>query len=67
MSQEKTLQRPNKQDEIEAAGALPEGGPSPLAQQAAAYAQVAREALDDCERGADAHRELERRRNKSGQ
>jgi hypothetical protein len=38
-----------------------------LRQQAAAYANIAREAHDDCQRGADAEQELARRRNRSGQ
>ncbi len=38
-----------------------------LRQQAAAYANIAREARDDCQRGADAEQELQRRRNRSGQ
>lgn len=38
-----------------------------LRQQAASYANIARQARDDCQRGADAEKELERRRNRSGQ
>ena len=42
-------------------------GGGDLRQQAAAYANIAREARDDCQRGADAEQELHRRRNRSGQ
>jgi hypothetical protein len=38
-----------------------------LLQQAQGFAQVAQEAYRDCEHGADAERELENRRNQSGQ
>ena len=67
MDQQRTLHRPNPDEQIESASGPPEGGPNPVLEQATAYAQVAREALEECDRGADAHRELERRRNKSGQ
>lgn len=42
-------------------------GGDDLRQQAAAYANIARQARDDCQRGADAEQELHRRRNRSGQ
>lgn len=38
-----------------------------LREQAAAFARIAREALEDCDRGADAEQQLVRRRNRSGQ
>lgn len=41
-------------------------GPSPLIEQAQAFANVAHQALEDCE-AADAEAELHRRRNTSGQ
>ena len=47
--------------------ALESGGPSPLLQQAQAWANVAREANDECVRGEEAERELLARRNESGQ
>ena len=67
MSQEKTLPRKRQREEEAAAAPAPESGGNSLANQAAAYAQVAREALENCERGIDAERELHRRRNRSGQ
>jgi len=42
-------------------------GGSDLLQQAAAYGKLAREAREDCEKGALAAKELENRRNASGQ
>lgn len=42
-------------------------GPGNLQQQAAAFAQIAREAREACQQGADAERTLEARRNRSGQ
>lgn len=42
-------------------------GPSPLLEQAQAWANVAREAHQNCVRGDEAERMLERRRNTSGQ
>ena len=44
----------------------PEGA-SPLLAQASAFGSVAREAHADCKRGEEAQRELEARRNSSGQ
>ncbi|MCO6456009.1 MAG: hypothetical protein J5I93_11985 [Pirellulaceae bacterium] len=41
--------------------------PGNLREQAAAFARIAREAHADCERGADAEQQLQRRRNQSGQ
>jgi hypothetical protein len=69
MTQEKTVIRPPKQ-ETEVAqfhGDTPAEGPSPLAQQAAEYGRVARESLEDCQRGAEAEQELMSRRNRPGQ
>ena len=40
---------------------------SPLLDQAKGFAQVARDAVNDCQRGDDAVKELQRRRNRSGQ
>ena len=40
---------------------------SSLLQQAAAWGGVARQAREDCEKGAEAEQELLRRRNRSGQ
>ena len=45
----------------------PEPPASPLVEQARGFARVARDAVNDCERGEEALRELHRRRNKSGQ
>jgi hypothetical protein len=42
-------------------------GPSPLLEQAQAWANVAREAHEHCIRGDEAERMLERRQNASGQ
>ena len=41
--------------------------PSPYIDRAAAMADIARDALEDCQSGADAERELHNRRNSSGQ
>jgi hypothetical protein len=43
------------------------GGPSPLLEQAQAWADVAREAHDNCVKGDEAERALHQRRNTSGQ
>ena len=67
MNQDKTMQRITRAQQEQPAAPLTGGGPSPLLQQAAAYTQVARDALADCERGIDAELELQRRRNRSGQ
>jgi hypothetical protein len=40
---------------------------SPLLEQAKGFAQVAREAANDCQTGEDALKEMQRRRNGSGQ
>ncbi|HUG92610.1 MAG TPA: hypothetical protein VML55_17350 [Planctomycetaceae bacterium] len=60
LHQQDPLQAPIEHDTTSPAA----GG---LLQQAQAFAQVAREALDACHRGAEAERELHRRRNRSGQ
>jgi len=69
MTSEKTITRPPAQETETAqpGGDSPADGPSPLLQQAAAYANVAREALQDCQRDGEAEQELIRRRNRSGQ
>lgn len=67
MPQQKTKDR-SIDGQIEHPGGDPfEGGAGNLAQQAAAYANVARQARRDCEQGAEAERALEARRNRSGQ
>ena len=69
MTREKTVTRPPEQ-ETEVAqfhGDPPADRPSPLLKQASEYSKVAREALDDCQRGAEAEEELKKRRNRSGQ
>ena len=40
---------------------------SPLLEQARGFAGAARQAVSDCKRGEEAIKELERRRNRSGQ
>lgn len=40
---------------------------SPLLEQAQGFAQAARDAMNDCQRGEEAVREMQRRRNRSGQ
>jgi hypothetical protein len=53
---------------VEPMDAIPEtGGPSPLLQQAQAWADVAREANEECVTGDEAEKELQARRNESGQ
>ena len=58
-AQEKNISAGSPGDDPSSAGSL--------LQQAQGFAQVAREALRDCERGADAEKELHNRRNQSGQ
>ena len=69
MMRERTITRPPEQETEEAQFQGDPGaeGPSPLLQQAAAFGRVAREALEDCQRGADAEQELQKRRYQSGQ
>lgn len=69
MTQEKTITRPAQQETevIDSGGGPSAEGPNPLLQQAAEYRNVAKKALDDCQRGAQAARELSKRRNRSGQ
>ncbi len=69
MTREKIITRPSEQETevVESGSGPPADGPSPLLQQAAEYAKVAREALEDCQRGAEAEQELLKRRNRSGQ
>ena len=58
----------HKQREVEAVGDPgPSGEPSPLLAQAQAWADVAREAHDNCAQGDEAERDLQRRRNSPGQ
>ncbi|MCU0960159.1 MAG: hypothetical protein MUF48_08635 [Pirellulaceae bacterium] len=49
--------------DVDPAGA----GPSLLQQQAAAYGEIARKALEECQQGLSADEALVRRRNRSGQ
>jgi hypothetical protein len=65
--QEKLLHKQHHAHDTGPGGDPHDDGPSPLLAQAQGYAQVARQAYDECERGADAERELDRRRNRSGQ
>ena len=69
MPRERTVHRtPVRNMEVaELAGDPCADGPSPLLQQASEFGKVAREALEDCQRGADAEQELARRRNRSGE
>ncbi len=68
MSQERTLTRPGRQAEAETpTAANNSGGGTTLRDQAAGYRQAAREAYDECEHGADAERELQRRAQQGGQ
>jgi hypothetical protein len=68
MSQERTLTRPPRQTEAETPTAPSNGGGgTALRDQAAGYRQAAREAYDQCEHGADAERELQRRAQQGGQ
>jgi hypothetical protein len=67
MTQQKTRTATREQEVAgPAADPLEENGGG-LRQQAAAFAHVAREAHADCQRGDEAERELQRRRNRSGQ
>ena len=69
MTTERTvIHAPGQETEIaQVQGGPPDGGPSPLLRQAAEFAKVARESLEDCQRGAEAEQELAKRRNRSGQ
>lgn len=69
MTREKIITRPSEQETegVQSGGDPSADGPSPLLQQAAEYAKIAREALEDCQRGAEAEQELSKRRNQSGQ
>ena len=59
---------PTRQAPLETAGpGADDAGPGSLLEQAAAYGNVAREALDDCTTGINAEDELQKRRNRSGQ
>ncbi|MBN1852627.1 MAG: hypothetical protein JW829_07875 [Pirellulales bacterium] len=62
------IPRPLEQeDEMVDSGGDAPAQPSPLLQQAAEYAKIARAALEDCQRGEKAEQELLLRRNRSGQ
>jgi hypothetical protein len=67
MTIQRTMTAPNQQKNLSAGPAGDDGSAGTLLQQAQGFAQVAREALRDCERGVDAERELQNRRNQSGQ
>jgi len=68
VTEKKTITRPSgPQTDDQQLHAAESDQPSPLLQQAAAYGKVARESLEDCQRGAEAEQELEKRRNQSGQ
>ena len=57
-----------KQRQAEAsAGPAETGGPSPLLEQAQAWANIARDAHDNCVKGEEAEKVLHQRRNSSGQ
>ena len=66
MTLDKTITTPNKQTSDDA-GDAGDTGESSLLQQAKGYSEVAREALQDCERGEDAVKQMHKRRNRSGQ
>ena len=57
-----------KKRQIESSGGPEEtGAPSPLLERAQAWANVAREAHDNCVKGDEAEKQLNQRRNSSGQ
>jgi hypothetical protein len=67
MTDQRTMTATRRQENMSPG---PSGGDAPassLLEQAQGFAQVAREALRDCERGTAAVEELHRRRNQSGQ
>jgi hypothetical protein len=66
MTQQQTRQHHRTQP-IEVSGPDPFEGGGGLQEQAAAFAQVAREARRECDQGADAESTLHARRNRSGQ
>lgn len=68
MTIQRTMSAPPRQQTTSSSSGG-EGGSSggSLLEQAQGFAQVAREAVQDCQRGTDAAKELLRRRNQSGQ
>jgi hypothetical protein len=58
---------PTRAQFTETTGPIAAGGSGGLSQQASQYANVARHARDECHKGQQAEKELQRRRNKSGQ
>lgn len=67
MNQDKTIVARTSQSAPADPLERPVSAASPLLEQARGFAQVARDAVNECERGEDALKELHRRRNKSGQ
>ncbi len=67
MTYDKTISRRARQSEPADEPEEPFTAASPLMEQAKGFAQVARDAVNDCQRGEDALKELQRRRNRSGQ
>ena len=63
--QTRTMQRPSSSDATAAVHGAET--PSPLLQQAHGWANVARQANDDCVKGAEAERAMVGRRNTPGQ
>jgi ribosome-binding protein aMBF1 (putative translation factor) len=66
MPNDRTIRR-REQSILEDTHEVPNAERSPLLEVAETYAQVAREAREDCERGVSAQEQLSRRRNASGQ
>ena len=56
--------RPETHEPMSSAGP---GGENPLLTQAGGFSKVAQKANEDCEKGEAAERQLEKRRNRSGQ
>lgn len=67
MSLQQKRELTQRRDPEETGGDPFEGQGPNLAQQAAAYAEIARTAREECGQGVDAENELQRRRNRSGQ
>lgn len=67
MSTDRTRDRQRRR-QVEPGDGLPEtGGPSPLLAQTQGMVDVARDANENCARGADAETTLQLRKNKPGQ
>ncbi len=66
---DQTLVRPVEQAPPTAGPVVPEeaSGAGAILQRASAWRDVARQARQNCQRGAEAEKELQRRRNSSGQ